>query len=164
MKRVSKILAGAAAALAMAGGVAMAATSAWQGEAPVHNAGWQVVSLDKDALILFEGDGIERHGNEARMWVAVLFSKPRDNGGKSYSMLLARNSFDCSAKTWRPVTMQTLDASGSVVETKDLSSVAAQAADGGQEALLDKACNPKSVAADEKMEDVVIAQSATGVE
>ena len=160
MKRVTKFFAGAAAALAMAGGVAMAATSAWQGEAPLRNAGWQVMSVDATALIMFEGDGVERHGSEARMWVALLFSKPQDNGGKSYSMLLARNSFDCNAKTWRPVTVATFDAAGNPVESKETSSAAAQKVDGVQAEMLDKACNPKTVADDDKMTDVLIAHAA----
>jgi hypothetical protein len=156
------MIAGAAvaASLTMAGGVASAATSAWQGEAPLKNAGWQVVSVDKDALVMFEGDGVERHGVEARLWVALLFSKPQDSNGGAYSVMLVRNSFDCQAKTWRPITLQTLDASGAVLDTVDASSKGPVAAEGTNATLLEKACTPTAAKPDDKMDDLLAAQMA----
>lgn len=158
--KIFKFIAGAAAALTLTGGAAFAAPSAWQGDAPMHNANWMMVSGDKEALIMYENDGIERHGSEARMWVALLFSQPQGSGDKAYSILLARNSFDCSAKTWKPITMIALNASGSVVDTKDLTGSQAQAAEGGSATIMDKACAGSVSSGSDKLDDIVIAHAA----
>jgi hypothetical protein len=154
--RVSKLLAGVsvASSLILAAGAAWAATSAWQGDPPLKEGGWRVISVDKSSLIMIEGDGIERRGNEARMWVALLFPQPQTGSSKPYSVLLARSSFDCSAKTWRPITLETLDANGAVVSNVDATSKPSEPAEGFQADLLAKACNPSTLDV-KKMDDVM---------
>lgn len=162
--RISKRLAalGAVAAIAITAGMAQAApTSAWQGEPPMKDGGWHAVSVDTTALIMADSEGAERHGSEARMWVAILFNDPQDSKGGAYSALLTRSSFDCSAQTWHPLHMRTLDAGGGVLASFDASSAPVAKADGGQEKLLAIACNPASVGADSPaMNDLMVAREA----
>ena len=163
--RISKGMIGvaaAAAAMAMAGGVAWAGTSAWQGDPPVKTGGWRPIGVDAKAMVMVEGDGIERHGNEARMWVAIVFSEAQTASSGPYSALLTRSSFDCQAHTWHPINMQTLNETGATLTTVDVSTVAAAAAgpDSGQAKLLGIACDPTSLGDAPKMDDLMIARQA----
>lgn len=149
----------ATAAFAVAGG-AWAATSAWQGDPPITDGGgWKIADIGAATVVVIDSDGIERRGDEARAWVAVLFLEPQKDEGRTVAILMARNSYDCRTGTWKTVSKRQLDEAGRVVSGGDVIPGQPKVAEDLQAKLLKAVCEPASLDGD-KMTDLVVARDA----